>query len=77
MFFRTAILKALHGFDEDYFLYCEDADIGRRLLRLATMAYVPTVKCQHEWQRASCHSFKLLLTHIRSTWRYHQKFKNT
>ena len=75
MFFRSKTLKALGGFDEGYFLYCEDADIGRRLKAIATMIYVPSVKCQHEWQRASSHSFKLLLTHIRSTWRYTQKFK--
>lgn len=75
MFFRTRVLKALNGFDEGYFLYCEDADIGRRLLTLAKMVYLPSVKCQHEWQRASRHSWRLLLTHARSTWRYHQKFK--
>ncbi len=75
MFFRMETLKALHGFDEGYFLYCEDADIGRRLKAIATMVYVPTVKCHHEWQRASAHSIPLLLTHIRSTWRYTRKFR--
>ena len=30
-FFRTAELQAIGGFDEDFFCYCEDLDVGFRL----------------------------------------------
>lgn len=76
MFFRRSVLACLKGFDERYFLYCEDADIGRRLKRISHLAYVPQVKCCHAWQRASKHSWRLWLTHIRSLLRYKWKFKN-
>lgn len=75
MFFRRSVLSSLNGFDEKYFLYCEDADIGRRLKRISHLAYVPQVKCCHAWQRASKHSWRLWLTHLRSILRYTWKFR--
>lgn len=75
MFFRRSVLSSLDGFDEGYFLYCEDADIGRRLKRISHLAYVPQVKCCHAWQRASKHSWRLCLTHLCSLLRYTWKFR--
>lgn len=75
MFFRRSVLISLNGFDEKYFLYCEDADIGRRLKRISRLAYVPQVKCCHAWQRASKHSLRLLFTHLCSILRYEWKFR--
>jgi GT2 family glycosyltransferase len=31
MFMRTALFKALGGFDERFFMYFEDADLTRRI----------------------------------------------
>ena len=46
--FRTDVLKKLNGFDEDYFCYVEDVDLGFRL-RLAgyKALYVPDAIVQH------------------------------
>ena len=41
MFFRTSVLQHINGFDPDYFLHYEDADIGRRILQVAQIRYVP------------------------------------
>jgi len=47
-FFRTATLQAIGGFDEDFFCYCEDLDVGFRL-RLAGHEcwFVPTAVVRH------------------------------
>ncbi|MCZ8285892.1 MAG: glycosyltransferase, partial [Bacteroidia bacterium] len=49
MFFRTSVLHQIRGFDPDYFLHYEDADIGRRALQVARVIYVPKVKVVHQW----------------------------
>ncbi|MEN6432046.1 MAG: glycosyltransferase [Smithella sp.] len=53
MLFRTRIVKQLKGFDPAYFMYFEDADIGRRMLKIARIVYVPAVKVVHKWERGS------------------------
>lgn len=75
MFLRRTVLDAVKGFDEGYFMYCEDADIGRRIKAIAQLAYVPSVRCTHAWQRASKHSWKLLWVHVCSLLRYRWKFR--
>ena len=73
MFFRTRILKQLGGFDPDYFMYFEDADIGQRMLKIARIAYVPGVKVIHKWTRGTHSSFRLRLETIKSALIYWKK----
>jgi GT2 family glycosyltransferase len=74
MFFRTGPLKKIGGFDPDYFLHLEDADIGRRMRAIAEVAYVPQVKIVHKWARGSHRSWKLRWITIKSAFIYWRKW---
>ena len=74
MFFRTEPLKAIGGFDPDYFLHYEDADIGRRMLRLARIVYVPQVRVVHRWARDTHRSLKAKMITVRSGFLYWRKW---
>jgi GT2 family glycosyltransferase/glycosyltransferase involved in cell wall biosynthesis len=76
MFFRTRFLKQLKGFDPDFFMYFEDADIGRRMLRLARIVYVPDVKVVHKWTRGTHSSLRLRYITIKSALIYYKKYSH-
>jgi GT2 family glycosyltransferase/glycosyltransferase involved in cell wall biosynthesis len=73
MFFRTRFLKHLKGFDPDYFMYFEDADIGQRMLKIARIVYVPDVKVIHRWERGTHHNPRLRRETIKSAFIYWKK----
>ena len=52
--YRRSMLEEIGVFDADYFLYCEDADLGLRA-RLAGWAcrYVPTARVDHDYSRSA------------------------
>jgi nucleoside-diphosphate-sugar epimerase len=77
MFFRTAPLKAIGGFDPDYFLHYEDADIGRRILEVARVFYVPSVRVTHRWTRDSHYSLRAKFRAVKSGWLYWRKWGGT
>lgn len=52
MFCRLDLLKQLGGFDEKFFMYYDDSDLGRRMAEISQIAYSPTVKIKHAWRRA-------------------------
>ncbi|WP_347986260.1 glycosyltransferase family 2 protein [Methylomonas sp. AM2-LC] len=66
MFFRTKPLQQIQGFDPDYFLYYEDADIGRRMRKIAGVVYLPNARAIHRWARATHRSKKFFLITIKS-----------
>ena len=74
MFFRTKSLQAIGGFDPDYFLHYEDADIGRRMLSIARVVYVPAVRVVHQWARDTHRSLKAKLITVRSGFLYWRKW---
>lgn len=74
MFFRTRVLRQLGGFDPRFFMYFEDADIGRRLLDIARIVYVPGVKVIHLWQRGTHNDWRLRWQTIRSALIYYKKW---
>ena len=74
MFFRTAPLQAIGGFDPDFFLHYEDADIGRRMLKVARIVYVPAVRVVHQWARDTHRSLQSMLVTVRSGWLYWRKW---
>lgn len=74
MFFRTSVLRKIQGFDPDYFLHYEDADIGRRTLGVARVTYVPGVKVVHQWARDTHRSWKSRWVTIRSGLLYWRKW---
>ncbi len=75
MLCRLAILKAIGGFDEKFFMYYEDSDIGRRLANVSQIAYVPTVKIKHAWTRASYHDRAMAWIAIKSALYYAWKWR--
>lgn len=74
MFFRTGPLQAIGGFDPDFFLHYEDADIGRRMLKLARVVYVPQVRVVHQWARDTHRSLKAKFITVRSGFLYWRKW---
>jgi len=54
MLIRGAVLERLRGFDDRYFLYCEDVDFCARAWRRGLQTvYFPGVTFRHEYQRES------------------------
>ena len=74
MFFRTSSLRQLHGFDPAFFMYLEDADIGRRMLEIAQVVYVPSVKVVHQWARGTHRNWRLRWVTIQSAFIYWKKW---
>lgn len=74
MFFRTAPLQAIRGFDPDFFLHYEDADIGRRMLAVAGVVYVPSVRVVHQWARDTHRSLRSKFITAKSGWLYWRKW---
>lgn len=71
MLFRVEDYRRLGGFDQDYFMYCEDADICTRTWMLGKQVAVETsVSVVHNAQRASRRSLRHLVWHVTSLLRY-------
>ncbi len=74
MMIRTSLFRSLHGFDEKFFLYAEDADLTRRVNMIMRTDYVPTAKVCHLWERASYRSLKMMRIHLKSLHTYFKKW---
>lgn len=75
MFLRTETLRENDlAFDERFFLYCEDFDLIRRLHRYGKTLFYPEATIVHNHARGSYKSKKLLWMHIRSAFRYFNKY---
>lgn len=75
MLVRTEAFRAVGGFDERFFLYCEDADLTRRLLPHGRAVCLPRVTVNHTWERGSSKFLFLFRTHLRSLWIYFEKWR--
>lgn len=71
MAFSSGVYRSVGGFDEQYYMYMEDADICRRLAR---RGYLSVVDCStvviHDAQRASRKSLRHFRWHLRSALRF-------
>jgi GT2 family glycosyltransferase len=74
MFMRTDILQKINGFDESFFMYCEDLDLCRRINELSELRYVPTEPVIHQYNKESYKKLKLLISHICSAVKYFNKW---
>lgn len=71
MVFRSEAYAKVGGFDERYFMYCEDADICTRLWKVGyKVVGCLSTSVIHNAQRASHRSFKHLSWHVRNMARY-------
>lgn len=48
---KTDSLHKINGFDDQFFLHFEDADITRRLKKCGKTVYNPQIQVTHKWQR--------------------------
>ena len=74
MFFRTEIFKRIGGFDENIFLYLEDADITRRVNQISRTVFYPYGHVVHEWQRGAHKDPRLMWINIKSAAYYFKKW---
>jgi hypothetical protein len=71
---RRGMLQAVGGFDERYFLYMEDVDLCRRMAIHCELLYWPHISVTHGFRRGSHRSLKLMLTHLRSSILYFNRW---
>lgn len=74
MFFRTTILKKIKGFDENFFMYLEDADITRRINKISKTIFYPYNYVVHLWERGSHKKLRLICINIKSLVYYFNKW---
>ena len=75
MFIRTEVFQTLGGFDEQFFLYCEDADLTRRARKLGKATCMPQAVAVHAWERGSYRNPKLFRMHLHSLRLYFRKWR--
>ena len=71
---RTKLMKKLDGFDDRYFMYCEDADLCRKINQISILEYFPDTSIIHLWQKGSHKNLKLLKWHMQSMIKYFVKW---
>ena len=75
MLFRKEVYTEINGFDESYYLYCEDMDLCARLReKNYEIYYDNTVKIIHSAQRQSHKKIGYLIWHIQSLLRYLHRY---
>jgi len=74
MFLRVDVLKQNCLFDENFFMYLEDADLSRRVAKISKTILYPEVSIYHEYQRGAHKNKKLLWFFIRSAFTYFGKY---
>ena len=71
---RTAAFKAAGGFDPDYFMYVEDADITRRALQKGRVCLVPQFRAVHAWHRDPAKRPDAFMRQLKSMMLYFRKW---
>lgn len=74
MFLRVESLQDIGLFDEDFFMYLEDTDLGRRIHAKYPTIYYPKVQITHAYAKESYTNKKLLMYHIKSAIHYFNKY---
>lgn len=75
MLFDAKAYRSIGGFDEQYFMYCEDADICTRLWANGYKVVVcPSVAVTHLAQRASHRKIRHIVWHLTSLGRYFWRY---
>jgi N-acetylglucosaminyl-diphospho-decaprenol L-rhamnosyltransferase len=72
LMFKSELFRALGGFDERYFMYCEDVDICLRTQLAGYRLAQAEATVVHHTQRRTLKSVQHLAWHVRSLWRLWQ-----
>lgn len=55
----TELFVNLHGFDEDFYMYCEDADLSKRVMKMGKhIIFHPEYYVYHDWNRENTKSIR-------------------
>ena len=73
MFFRTAVLERLGGFDPRFFLYLEDFDLTLRTASIARVAYVPWVRITHYGGHAARKGWDHVRMFVTAAFKFYRK----
>ena len=71
---RTELFKKLEGFDDNFFMYIEDADLCKRVNQVSRLMYLPDANVVHKWEKGSHKNMKLFKYHIKSMIYYFKKW---
>ena len=74
MLFRKSVLEKIGGFDENIFMYFEDADITRRIGEISRTVFYPHTRVIHLWERGSHKNIKYFIIVIVSAIKYFNKW---
>ena len=72
---RTDIFKKVCCFDEQYFMYLEDADLALKAKSKGKVMILPQFCVTHAWERESSKSLKYLFIHIISCFKFLFKWR--
>jgi len=73
MLLRSSLISQVGGFDERFFMYCEDVDLGRRFHKVSKTVHYPHEQVYHDYEKGSYKKPKLLWYHIVSAVKYFNK----
>ncbi|CAK6696011.1 N-acetylglucosaminyl-diphospho-decaprenol L-rhamnosyltransferase [Synechococcus sp. CBW1107] len=74
MLMRSKAFEQVGGFDEDFFLYLEDADLTRQMRAKGRTVHLPVASVIHTWGRGNHRSWRLTLVNLKSAWIYFRKW---
>ena len=71
MIFERGHFEKIGGFDEKYFMYCEDIDICARTWKIgSTLGVITNVSVMHDARRDSSRNYQYMKWHIKSMLRF-------
>lgn len=71
---RIEAIKEIGGFDEKFFMYFEDWDLSRRMVKKYKTVYYPLVSVYHGYQSGASKNISLFLAFLRSYFIYFNKW---
>ena len=74
MIIPTNSFIKVSGFDENFFLYLEDADLTRKLSSVGRCLHYSNSYINHNWGRGNYKSLKLMIVNIVSAFYYFSKW---
>jgi GT2 family glycosyltransferase len=74
MLLRNSVLERAGLFDERFFMYMEDVDLSRRIADHGRVHYAANATIEHGYQKGSYANLRLAWYHIRSAWKYFNKW---